>query len=241
MSRAYNRALVLLSFVGGCTNVGAPPPDAEYPAWRLPERLEPTPTPHAPVTTAPAQAAPEASASPAAPVLTEAEAPPPPVGKGYLPDPPALTERRQWAYTLYYDRGSVRAGEAKPICLRRPATSPRRMGRFAFELWLGRELVERIRFDFPLLGAEVPDENSGNTFHKAPSFAPGARVSIPLQVPASDRATRALILDRASGETWPVAWPPAASTNPDMADTACAPPGSVEPKAARHGAPNTAE
>lgn len=225
--------LVLGSWAGGCTNVGAPPPDAEYPAWRLPARLEPTPTASAPAKDAP-PASPEGGAtrvSPAEPVPAGAEAQPSLSRKGYLPDPPALAERRQWDYTLYYDRGSVHAGEPKPVCLRRPATSPRRMGRFAFELWLGRELIERIRFDFPLLAAEVPNESSANSFQKAPSFAPGARVSIPLQVPGNDRATRALILDRATGETWPVAWPPA-STNSATPDTACAPPGASEPKAA---------
>jgi hypothetical protein len=87
------------------------------------------------------------------------------------------------------------------------------MGRFAFELWLGDELIERIRFDFPLLGAEVPRQGPRQALREVPSFAPGAHVSASVRVPASSRATRALLLDRATGQTSVVAWPPNEAAN----------------------------
>jgi hypothetical protein len=107
-----------------------------------------------------------------------------------------------------YDRGVLRVSEPVLQCTTRPETTPRRMGRFAFELWLGHELVERLRFDFPLLAAETPRTGPRRPLREVPSFAPGAQVSVSLRLPASERATRARILDRATGESVEVAWPP---------------------------------
>jgi hypothetical protein len=142
----------------------------------------------------------------------DAGAPPGPPEQGYLPDPPPLSERARWLYEIRYDRGTVQAGTPALECLDHPEPSARRMGRFAFELWIGAALIERIRFDFPLLAAEVPRSGTRRPLHEDPSFAPGARVSIRLQVPASSRATRAQILDRATGQATPVDWPPREGT-----------------------------
>jgi hypothetical protein len=133
--------------------------------------------------------------------------------QGYAPDPEPLSSRAWWAYDVRYDRGAIEPGSPVPQCLAQPASSVRRMGRFAFELWIGPELVERIRFDFPLLAGEPPRSGSRRPLREEPSFAPGARVSTRILVPASPRATRAQILDRATGQTLPVPWPPASSAN----------------------------
>jgi hypothetical protein len=130
---------------------------------------------------------------------------------GDLPDPPALSERAQWIYEVVYDRGNVRVGDPSFKCLERAQATPRRIGRFAFELWLGHELIDRSRFDFPLLAGEAPRSESRQMLREVPSFAPGARVSVTLSVPASQRATRARILDRATGDFVTVAWPPLAA------------------------------
>ena len=127
---------------------------------------------------------------------------------GYLPDPEPLSGRAWWAYEIRYDRGTIDAGSPTLQCLEQAATSARRMGRFAFELWIGAELIDRIRFDFPLLAGEPPRRGPRRPLREEPSFAPGARVSTRILVPASPRATRAQILDRATGETLAVPWPP---------------------------------
>lgn len=138
---------------------------------------------------------------------------PPP--QGYLPDPPALSMRAQWRYLIRYDRGAIRTDSPRALCLDQPRATARRLGRFALELWVGFELVERVRFNFPLLAAEpppakaVPGEGQPRrAIREPPRFAPGARVSIPVLVPASPRATRARILDRATGDSTEVPWPP---------------------------------
>jgi hypothetical protein len=144
--------------------------------------------------------------------------------QGYLPDPPPLSERAQWLYEIRYDRGNVQPGQPQLECLERAVASPRRIGRFAFELWLGAELIERIRFDFPLLAAEVPRQGERHPLREEPSFAPGARVSMRLHVPASTRATRAQILDRATGQATPVEWPPRPEAAAELCRKAATPP-----------------
>jgi hypothetical protein len=196
------------------------PPGAQYPAVSAPASGAATPS---------AAPAPEASAStePAEPspgrrLLRRSDAPEGagvsaagPPEHGYLPDPPALAERALWRYEVRYDAGVIRANAPELECLQLPVASARRIGRFAFELWLGAELIERIRFDFPLLAAEVPRQGPRRPAREQPSFEPGAHVSVRLQVPASARATRALILDRATGQTTEVTWPPRAEP-PDV-------------------------
>jgi hypothetical protein len=131
--------------------------------------------------------------------------------QGDLPDPEPLVERAWWSYPVTYDRGTIVIGEPELVCVPRPLPTPRRIGRFAFELWLGRELVDRLRFDFPLLATEEPPEGPRRSLHETPRFAPGARVSVTLRVPASERATGARLLDRATGDTVAVTWPPRSS------------------------------
>jgi hypothetical protein len=132
---------------------------------------------------------------------------------GYLPDPAPLSTRAWWAYDVRYDRGVIEPGAPALQCLEQPVSSARRLGRYSFELWIGAELIERIRFDFPLLAGEVPRSGPRRPLREEPSFAPGARVSTRILVPASPRATRAEILDRATGQSIPVPWPPARSAD----------------------------
>jgi hypothetical protein len=190
----------------------APPANAEYPSLVLPVRSEP-PTRSARLERVGAQS-PDAS-SPGESPGSSSRVPLVRSPHGDLPDPAPLSERAQWSYPVSYDRGTIRVGEPELVCLPRPQATPRRIGRFAFELWLGHELVERLRFDFPLLASEVPPEGPRRQLREPPRFAPGARVSVTLRVPASERAATARILDRATGETSEVSWPP-----PSTADAA---------------------
>jgi hypothetical protein len=134
---------------------------------------------------------------------------PAPLARGYAPDPEPLRLGEQWDYTLTYRNGDVQVDGAKAITLEAPVVTGRRMGRFAIELWVGAELVERVRFDFPLLGAEpVPDatKDGRRPMKDPPRFQVDATVDV--RVPASPRATRAVLVDRATGKTTSLPWPP---------------------------------
>lgn len=123
------------------------------------------------------------------------------------PDPPALVERAQWVFDLRWDRGDVWLLGVHPLELPAPQATPRVMGRFALELFEGPTLIERARFDFPLLGAPEPDGG--------PSLTAKLRTRIGLMFPATGRGTRLELVDRASGHRWALPWPvPTADAGP---------------------------
>lgn len=115
------------------------------------------------------------------------------------PDPPALVERSQWVFDLRWDRGDVWLLGVHPLQLAAPQATPRVMGRFALELFEGPTLIERARFDFPLLGAPEPDGG--------PSLTAKLRTRIGVMFPATERGTRLDLLDRATGRRWALPWP----------------------------------
>jgi hypothetical protein len=129
------------------------------------------------------------------------------------PDPEPLVERSQWVFDLRWDRGDVWLLGVRPLELGAPQATPRAMGRFAVELFEGKVLIERVRFDFPLLGADEPDAG--------PSLAPKLRTRIGVVVPATKRGSRLELWDRATNRRWSLPWPPATSAGrgaaPDVA------------------------
>ena len=115
------------------------------------------------------------------------------------PDPQPMIERSQWVFDLRWDRGDVFLVGIHPLELPAPQATPRVMGRFALELFEGPTLIERARFDFPLLGAEEIDA--------ALSFTPKLRTRIGVVFPASKRGTRLELVDRATRKRWALPWP----------------------------------
>jgi hypothetical protein len=136
-------------------------------------------------------------------VRLASDAGPPPAG--YLPDPPPLVTRHQWIVDLGFRGGVVIFGGARRVELAKPASTPRAMGRFALELYVGKELIDRARFDFPLLGA---DELEGAGKWDSPvSFERNLSTRAAVILPHSERATRAILVDRATGSVWALPWP----------------------------------
>jgi hypothetical protein len=122
-----------------------------------------------------------------------------------LPDPTPMVTRHQWVIDLSYRAGAVSYGGARRIELTKALSTPRLMGRFAIELYVGKELVDRVRFDFPLLAAD--EASAGRPFDAPPSFERGLSTTAAVMVPHSERATRAVLVDRAKAKAWPLPWP----------------------------------
>ena len=139
---------------------------------------------------------------------------------GYAPDPDPLRVAEQWEYQLEHVDGRVEVRSVAAKRFRAPIVTARRMGRYAIELWIGRELIERVRFDFPLGAAESPRTSPRRPLHEPPTFAPGVRATVTLLVPASPRATRAILLDRATGASRPLPWPPDDPIDPPAGSSA---------------------
>jgi hypothetical protein len=118
-------------------------------------------------------------------------------------DPPPLVTKEQIDFVFKFDKGaiSVLSFERKMLALKTP--TDRRVGRFAFELFIGSTLLERVRFDFPLLGAGTPQEED--------ALEGGLTTQTNVRIPWSERANRARILDRKTRNSVEIVWPPEAS------------------------------
>jgi hypothetical protein len=121
------------------------------------------------------------------------------------PDPPAMNERMQWVFDLRWDRGEVFLVQVHKTDMGGPHPTPRVMGRFALELYEGPTLIERARFDFPMLGA--PEASDGG-FHAPARFEPKLKTRIGVLFPATSRGTRLELWDRAEDRRYPLPWPP---------------------------------
>jgi len=121
---------------------------------------------------------------------------------GIPPDPPPLDERYQWVFDLRWDRGEPYLLEVRRVDSGGPRPTPRVMGRFALELFEGPTLIERVRFDFPMLGADPIDAGA------RPRLEPKLKTRIGVLFPDTRRGTRLELWDRAQNRRWPLPWPP---------------------------------
>lgn len=128
------------------------------------------------------------------------------------PDPPAMSERMQWVFDLRYDRGDVYLLEVHKVDMGAPHVTPRVMGRFALELFEGPTLIERVRFDFPMLGPPEVADAGPPTMKSPPRFEPKLRTRIGVLFPATKRGTKLELWDRAKDIRMAIAWPPVEGT-----------------------------
>jgi hypothetical protein len=119
-------------------------------------------------------------------------------------DPDPLAERAQWVFDLRWERGDVWLLGTRRVLMPAPRVTPRAMGRFALELYEGPALIERVRFDFPMLA--VPDTPDGG-WASPPVLTRKMRTRIGVIFPATQRGTRLELWDRATGARWSLPWP----------------------------------
>jgi hypothetical protein len=196
------------------TEPGAP--TLVLPAHFAEGKAEPSAASGTPLPSTPPRAVASGSAVPAAPALTPSTA----------PDPTPLREAAQVEYELELREGKVQVVTVKAVTLPSPIVTPRRLGRYAIELSIGQELIERLRFDFPGTAADDPQIGP-----KKPLFAPltlseRAIARVKLRLPQSARVRRAVLVDRALNTVTELAWP-----LPDMPRAPSAPSGSASAKA----------
>jgi len=121
------------------------------------------------------------------------------------PDPPPLVSRKQWVFDLRWSKGDPYLLGVRPLDMGTPQETPRAMGRFAIELFEGPTLIERVRFDFPMLG---PPEPLDAGYMAPPSLQKNLTTRIGVLFPAVNRGTRLELWDRATDRRWPLPWPP---------------------------------
>jgi hypothetical protein len=125
------------------------------------------------------------------------------------PDPKPAHTRDWLVYEFAYREGSVNVLSRKHERLERPRDSARVTGRYSIELWIGCELVDRVRFGFPLQAAEAAKVPSArHPLNEPPSFTAHAELRTTVRVPLELRATRSELVDRRTGVRTALAWPP---------------------------------
>lgn len=194
---------------------------------RGPTSAEPTPGIVFPAQFAEGEAK-DAGAPPTEPIMTE-----PAQRSSAPPDPEPLRQAEQYEYSFAYEDGATRVLGVRPKKFQQPVVTARKMGRFAVELWIGSELVDRVRFDFPLLAVEEPPQRRPKL--NAPPSLAGGVLKATVLVPAASRARRALLVDRATNREMELDWPPNLGAG---APDAGAPRGAATPSDA--GAPRDA-
>ncbi len=117
-------------------------------------------------------------------------------------DPPATHASKFHVIDLKYERGDVLLLGARVEDLGQPTAAPRVMGRFALELFEGRVLIERVRFDFPMLGATL-----GEAGVLSDSRLDARLVSsVGVRFPALPRGSRLELVDRKTNARWSLPW-----------------------------------
>ncbi|HVY47209.1 MAG TPA: hypothetical protein VHB21_15080 [Minicystis sp.] len=173
--------------------------------------------------------------------LADAPQPGPPK-EGFAPDPPPRASTKQWMFEVTVTKGVPALTAARAVELKQPAETPRVMGRFAVELWVGSELIDRARFDVPLMGAGPPFKSPSHPWPHPGFDATNTRHEVRLA--DSPRTVYVALVDRMTGKTtrydWPpeqdgklAAWKPAELSGPD----AWPPPGKEKDAGARDAKP----
>lgn len=122
-----------------------------------------------------------------------------------LPDPPIQASREQLELTLEWANGAARLTHVTRRSNARPVVSTRVMGRFAVELWVGEELLERVRFDFPLLTSEPV--NGKRRYDDPVRLDDGLVSQARVRVPVLERARRLELVDRGARTRTALPWP----------------------------------
>lgn len=127
-----------------------------------------------------------------------------PVGRA--PDPPVRAATAQWVFDLAYTNRRLTIKRVAPATVKVARGTARMMGRFALELYVGRELLDRLRFNVPLT-ADPPDPTRRRRTFARPTFE-DVTTRLRLSMAHSPRAAWLAVVDRATGEEQRFWWPP---------------------------------
>ncbi|MDI1448953.1 hypothetical protein [Polyangium sp. 6x1] len=131
-------------------------------------------------------------------------APEPPKG-GFPPDPPGNASKKQWVFDIAVTGGRASLPRVSSVLVETPAPTVRMMGRFAIEFWVGKELLDRIRFDVPMLDRDPKDRRRGPL--RGPDFT-NVTTRLKVRMADSPRTAFLALVDRATGDVQRFAWPP---------------------------------
>ncbi len=120
------------------------------------------------------------------------------------PDPEPVQSARELILDIAFEKGSLVLAKATPHKLAAPRKTGRWMGRFALELAEGPALLERLRFNVPLMSEPPP---SRAHYTNPPTFENGLTTSVRVVFPQLETGNRFELVDRATGRRWSLPWP----------------------------------
>ena len=126
---------------------------------------------------------------------------------GFSPDPPARASKKQWTLQIAARAGKVSAERATSSLLKQPAESPRILGRFALELYVGPELLDRVRYNVPLMGNGPVEHSTKRAYHNPDTDL--VTTSLKVRIADNPRAAYLVLVDRFTEERQRFEWPPA--------------------------------
>ncbi|MFO0759943.1 MAG: hypothetical protein U0359_25890 [Byssovorax sp.] len=124
----------------------------------------------------------------------------------FAPDPPAHPDKKHWLFDIAVTHGKLSITKAKSLTLAKPAETKRATGRFALELYIGKQLLDRARFNVPMMSDEPP-VRSNKRAYRGPSLD-DVTTHVTAEIADHSRATYLLLVDRVTGDTQRFDWPP---------------------------------
>jgi hypothetical protein len=129
----------------------------------------------------------------------------------YPADPPPHLSRTHWDLALIARGSQVVPTHASTYVLPQPQPTARLTGRFALELYVGNELLDRARFNVPLAGDGA--SHAGKNSQNRPHFDDDVAAVLHVSLADNPRAVYLLLIDRDTSRTLKFAWPPDPSGN----------------------------
>jgi hypothetical protein len=120
------------------------------------------------------------------------------------PDPEPTVSARELILDFAWEKGTPVLARASVHALAAPRKAGRWMGRFALELAEGPALLERVRFNVPLMHEPPPTRAS---YTNPPNFEQGLSTSMRIVFPQLEAGNRFELVDRATGRRWALPWP----------------------------------
>lgn len=121
-------------------------------------------------------------------------------------DPQPVESTKQWVFEIQVKSSVPGISKVTELELKKPEATPRMTGRWAIELYVGTELLDRLRFNVPL-GGDDADNGKGQPGQKRPVFKVNTRMF--LRMADAKRAAVLKLVDRTTGDVRAYRWPPA--------------------------------
>lgn len=127
-----------------------------------------------------------------------------PPKEGWAPDPAPVATNKQWVFEIRAKDSIPSVVKITELTLEKAEPTPRIMGRWALEFYVGKELLDRLRFNVPLAGD--PNTEKPMPGRRRPEFKVNTKFFV--RMADHPRATILRLVDRLTKDITLFRWPP---------------------------------